>query len=269
MQMRIDFHERLSLGGHTPRDIAVYLPLEYDSAQDRRYPVMYLKDGQNLFDASRSYAGAWDLDDAADHLIRQGVVTPVILVAIANAGVGRLHEYTPTTNDGEGGGAGRYADYVVSVVKPWIDATYRTRAGRRETAVGGSSLGALASIEMVRRHPSVFGHCAILSPSVWWDDQAILELLAATPIGAPLYSLWISTGMNEGRDAAQSGRQVLATRALRDACCDAGWVHPSHTRLAYHEIPGAGHNETSWGLVAGDMLATVFPAARSHSSSLP
>lgn len=254
----IRFHHALTFPGHAPRDVAVYLPPGYETDPSRRYPVLYLQDGQNLLDCARAYSGAWEVDDTAESLIGAGVIAPVIIVAVGNAGAARIHEYTPVpTAEHGGGGAGGYADYMARAIKPWVDATYRTRPEAQWTGVGGSSLGALASIETVRRYPDTFGRLALLSPSVWWADRHVLETIRTSPRSTPLPKLWLSTGTDEGRDPARSRLQVQETRALRDALYGAGWATGP---FAYHEIPGAAHCEAAWGMVIGDVLATLYPA---------
>jgi len=149
------------------RPVAVYLPAGYDEREERRYPVLYMQDGQNLFDAERAYIPGqhWRLREAADAAISERKVLPVIIVGIDHAGTARIDEYTPT-KDPRFKGSGRadeYARLLLEQLKPLIDARFRTKP--EDTAVGGSSLGGLVSIHLALKHPDVFSRAAILSPS--------------------------------------------------------------------------------------------------------
>src|SRR3954454_10089714 len=176
-QGRLRYHRRFpSRYLSTPRDIVVYVPPGYDEAE-WRCPVLYLQDGQNLFDPSTAFGGTdWRVDLTADELIRSGNIPPVLIVGIYNTGVRRISEYTPTRdrNRKKGGKADRYAQMLARELKPFIDREYRTRKGSEWTGTGGSSLGALVSLESGLLYPKVFGNLALLSPSVWWDDCVIL-----------------------------------------------------------------------------------------------
>lgn len=233
----------------TPHDLIVYLPPGYEGAGDR-YPVLYLQDGQNLFDPATAFAGQdWWADVTADELIERGAIEPLVMVGIYNAGVRRISEYTPTRDprSRKGGKADRYAEMVAREVKPFIDRQYRTRRGAADTGICGSSLGALAALEAALLFPRVFGHAAAMSPSVWWDQRSILHLVRRfRPAARP--RIWLDMGTAES-GAAQD---VLEdARALRDALLERGW---SEANLAYREYEGAGHNEQAWGARFGDVL---------------
>ena len=159
----------------TPRDVLVYLPPGYESSEVR-YPVLYLQDGQNLFDAATAFGGnEWRADWTADEKIRGGTVEPLIMVGLYNTGVRRISEYTPTRDPRlrKGGKAERYAQMMAREVKPFIDHEYRTRKTASDAGVGGSSLGALVSLVAGLSYPRVFGKLALMSPSVWWDEHSI------------------------------------------------------------------------------------------------
>ncbi len=144
--------------------------------------MLYLQDGQNLFDPHTAFGGQdWRADVTADDLIRRGVIDPLILVGIYNAGVRRISEYTPTKDPRrrKGGKGDRYAKMMAQELKPFIDREYRTRRSAAFSGVGGSSLGALVSLETGLLYPRIFGRLAILSPSVWWDNRSILEMVRA------------------------------------------------------------------------------------------
>ncbi|MBZ5725148.1 MAG: esterase [Acidobacteriia bacterium] len=255
-QNRIRLHRRFpSRYLSTPRDLIVYLPPGYDHS-GARHPVLYLQDGQNLFDPATAFGGNdWRADITADSLVASGAIRPAILVGIYNTGVRRISEYTPTRDrrTRKGGKAERYAQMLAREVKPFIDAEYRTRKAAAETAVGGSSLGGLLALTTGLYYPRVFGKVAALSPSVWWDGGAILKMIAsASWPRRPI--VWLDAGTEEG----SSPPQVIADlRLLRGVLLEKGWREG--VDLAYREVPGAGHNEQAWGARFGCVLEYLFP----------
>lgn len=242
----------------TARNLIVYLPPGYEAGADR-YPVLYLQDGQNLFDPATAFGGQdWRADVTADHLIRRRAVQPLIMVGLYNTGVERIAEYTPTRDHRRTGGKGdRYAAMLAREVKPYIDAAYRTERGPAHTGVGGSSMGGLVSLAAGLLYPRVFGRVAILSPSVWWDQQSILKMVERYrfPVRP---RIWMDAGTAEG-DAPE---QVIADlRMLGQALLAKGWREG--VDLRYSEVQGAGHNEWAWGARFGMVLEYLFPAAPS------
>ena len=241
----------------TGRELAVYLPPGYDRSQ-ARYPVLYLQDGQNLFDPATAFAGQdWRADVTADDLIRSGRIEPLIIVGLYNTGVRRVSEYTPTRDPQrrKGGKGDRYAMMLAREVKPFIDSTFRTRRPAAHTGVGGSSLGGLVSLEAALLYPRVFGKAAVLSPSVWWDHQAILKMVEDYRSPARP-RIWLDAGTAEG-DAPE---QVIADlRKLHCALIGKGWREG--VDLRYWEVPGAGHNEQSWAARFGAVVEYLFPAS--------
>jgi predicted alpha/beta superfamily hydrolase len=238
------------------RDIAVYLPPEYDSSRDR-YPVLYLQDGQNLFDPATAFLGQdWHADITASRLIASRAIRPLIIVGIYNAGVRRISEYTPTRDRRlrKGGKAERYAQMLVREIKPFIDREYRTRKSAKDTAVGGSSLGALVSLVCALDYPRVFGRVAAMSPSVWWDDRVIVRMVDAWR-GRVHPHIWLDIGTNEG----DSPHQIVEdARLLRDALVRRKWIEGSN--LHYGEFNGAGHSEAAWADRFDAVLRWIFPA---------
>lgn len=236
-----------------PRDVLVHLPRGYDQERDRRYPVLYMHDGQNLFDPDTAYVRGqhWRLGEMADMLIAEGRVQPLIVVGVNHTGVGRVQEYTPTRTARLGGGLGKaYGRLLTEELKPLIDARYRTLADRAHTGLGGSSLGGLSTMYLGLRHADVFGKLAVMSPSVWWGRRAILRYVAkARP--RPATRIWLDIGTAEGKVA------IADARRLRDALVDAGW-RPDRD-LEYREVPGGTHSEGAWAARVGDVLAFLFP----------
>src|SRR6185436_13118305 len=162
------------------RTVVVYLPPGYQTSAVR-YPVLYLHDGQNVFDQATAFGEEWHVDETAQQLIIAGRIEPIIVVGVYNTGEHRVDEYTPTPlpDKGHGGHADEYGRMLVDELKPFIDETYRTLPDAANTAMGGSSLGGLLTLHLGLRYPTTFGKLAVLSPSVWWDDRVILREVAA------------------------------------------------------------------------------------------
>jgi predicted alpha/beta superfamily hydrolase len=229
---------------------------------NQRYPVLYLHDGQNLFDGATAFVPGqdWRVDDTAQELVIARVIEPLIIVGVYNTGEHRVDEYTPTRdrNQGAGGEAGLYGRMLTEELKPFIDRTYRTLPDPVNTGLGGSSLGGLATLYLGLQHPDVFGKLAVLSPSVWWDNRVILKLVRMTG-PKPRLSIWLDIGTGEG------GKTVRDARALRDEMVRAGWVLGAD--LQYSEIPDAGHNEAAWASRVGPFLTYLFPCRRQESGA--
>jgi predicted alpha/beta superfamily hydrolase len=239
----------------TPHDIIVYLPPGYDADAPRRYPVLYLHDGQNLFDARTAFSGEWHVDETAEALIAGGEVEPLIIVGIYNAGAYRIEEYTPTRDRAKrvGGKAKLYGRMIVEELKPFIDSEYRTLADPANTGLGGSSLGGLVSLYLGLLYSGIFWRLAVLSPSVWWDNRFIVRRIRALATKPP-HRIWLSTGTEEGDDVAEAARRV------RDALLAKGWQLDDD--LAYRELGGGRHEESAWAATIPDVLRFLFPARR-------
>jgi len=234
------------------RTLIVYVPPDYERDLSKRYPVLYMHDGQNLFDPSTAFGGnEWRLDDTAEELIEQGAIEPLIIVGIYKTGEQRLHEYTPSADAKLGGGkADLYGKMIVQEVKPFIEKTYRTLPGAENTAMGGSSLGGLVTLHLGLRYSNVFGKLAVLSPSLWWDNKFILREIEQLPTKPPL-KIWLDMGTAEG------GMSLEDTEMLRDAMSAKGWQVGRD--LAYSEIEGATHSEVAWAERVGPFLRFLFP----------
>lgn len=236
-------------------DVIVCLPPGYHEAPDRRYPVLYLHDGQNVFDdlPLSPFGVQWGVDTTARALIHARVIEPLIIVAIGNAGRDRIDEYTPTRDNmhDAGGMADRYGQMLVYELKPWVDHTWRTRRTARDTAVAGSSLGGLLSLHLGLTHPAVFGKLGLLSPSVWWDDRWIVRQLAAEG-RRPDLRIWLDVGTGETR-------MLKGTRLLYRMLLRKGWQ--AGRDLAYVEAEGALHDERAWGERTGLFLRFLFPGS--------
>lgn len=320
------------------RDVFVYLPPGYTDEPNRRYPVFYMHDGRNVFDASEVGA-EWRIDETAQRLITDGIIEPVIIVGVGNT-ASRTSEYTPTpsqfgatwprldapkriapddtlaalvgryridddqvmvisTREGRlyatventdtpfalsavsprryfaegpntyltfdsnadgavhqilmrnpptGGLGSQYGQFLVEELIPFINAEYRTRTGPAYTAVGGSSLGGLISMYLGLEYPDVFGHLAVISPSVWWDERVILSMVADKL--KTDQRIWLDMGTAEGQGMLNGARDLKAALEAK------GWQEG--TDLAYMEDPDATHSETAWAGRAEAILRYLF-----------
>ncbi|MFM8534689.1 MAG: alpha/beta hydrolase, partial [Acidimicrobiia bacterium] len=193
------------------RDVLVWLPPGYHAGA-ARYPVLYMHDGQNLFDPDTAFQKGeyWQVGETASALIASGRIEPLIIVGIYNTGESRLDEYTPTGDQKLGGGhADDYGRMIIEELKPLIDHTYRTQPDAQHTGIGGSSLGGLVSLHLGFCHPSVFTRIAALSPSVWWDHKAILKTIRQAR-SKPKLRLWVDMGTAEGRKGLDDARSLKA-----------------------------------------------------------
>jgi predicted alpha/beta superfamily hydrolase len=236
------------------RDVTVYLPPGYDDTADP-LPVLYLHDGQNLFEPHRAHVSGqhWRVGETLDALVNAGTLPPLIVVGIDNTGTSRIHEYTPTKDARLGGGlAGHYGRFIVEELKPFVDRTYRTRADAAGTALGGSSLGGLVTLFIGLTHPDVFGGLVAMSPSVWWDRRVILSTIRRTR-PRPALRVWVDMGTAEGRRAMDDARMLKA------AFVGAGW-HAGRD-LYYAEYEGATHSEAAWAERFGAAVTWLFGAA--------
>lgn len=235
------------------RTLAVLLPPGYDEERLRRYPVLYLQDGQNLFPSTSPLGKDWQLDRTVPDLIAAGAIEPLIVVALYHGEDHRIEELTPTRDRREerGGGAAAYERALLGEVFPFVRTRYRTRTGADATGIGGSSLGGLLALWTALRHPEIFGRVAAFSPSVWWDRRRLVRQVRALREPPPL-RVWLSVGTSEGRSGAP------AVRALRDAMLGTGWTLGRNLR--YHEERGGGHDEHAWAAVVEPALRFLFPA---------
>jgi predicted alpha/beta superfamily hydrolase len=244
-------------GRHGEREVAVYLPPNYAAEVQARYPVLYLHDGQNLFDPSTAFLGNhWRLKEVADELICDRQIQPLIIAGIYNAREHRINEYTPVPDRrGYGGRAGAYGRLILKWIKPFIDDQYRTLGDAANTGLGGSSLGGLVTLHLGLRHPRTFGKLIVMSPSVWWAGRAILKDVEGLR-RQPRLKIWLDIGTSEGLKPNDYVRDVSK---LREALTHKGWQLGRD--LSYIEDEGAGHDEKAWGFRMQDALKFLFPSA--------
>jgi predicted alpha/beta superfamily hydrolase len=221
------------------RTVDIYLPPSYGGA--RRYPVVYMQDGQNLSDPATAFAGTWRLDTALAALARAGV--EAIVVGVHNTEA-RLAEYSPFPDAKHGGGQGdRYLSFLADTLKPRIDRLFRTRPARRDTVIAGSSMGGLISLYAWLERRDVFGHAAALSPSLWFGRDALAAYVDASSM--PPGRLYLDVGTAEGAAA------VTDVRAMRMRLRSKGLAAD---RLRYKEDRGGRHQEEAWSRRIGPAL---------------
>jgi predicted alpha/beta superfamily hydrolase len=231
------------------RPLILYLPPSYRENPLKRYPVLYMHDGQNLFEAATSAFGTeWRVDENLDAAIAAGRMDEVIVVGIHNT-ANRIFEYTPCCDPSfGGGGADRYERFLIDTVKPFIDRTFRTLPDADNTAVMGSSLGGLLSFYLVRRNPGVFSRAGCLSSSFWWNNEALtLEVeRATTRLPVRFYV-----------DAGTSNDGLSQSTRMNQALLADGYL-PGRD-LQFFVAQSASHNEASWAARVHIPLEWLFP----------
>jgi predicted alpha/beta superfamily hydrolase len=216
------------------RDVDVYLPPSYGRTR-RRYPVIYMQDGQNLADPARAFAGTWNLHDAIGELAAREL--EAIVVGIPNMGEQRLHEYSPFADPRLGGGGGDgYVAFLERTVKPLVDRRFRTRREREATGLFGSSMGALISLYAFFRAPATFGFAGGMSPSIWFAHRALLDYVETA--AAPEGRLYVDVGAGEGHGTLKDAHDLAAL--LRRKGYEDG------RSLQFHEDVDGRHEEAHW-----------------------
>jgi predicted alpha/beta superfamily hydrolase len=235
------------------RDIIVYLPPGYEKENTTRYPVLYMQDGQNLFDAATSFFPGMErhMDESAQTLIEQKAIQPLIIVGIYSTGLDRISEYTPTKlPDGRGGEADAYGRMLVEEIKPFIDREYRTLRDASETGLGGSSLGGLLTMYLGLKYANTFGLLEVSSAASDWDGEMIVRYVDSLRRKTH-QRIWLTVGTGEPE------RFLSSTRALREALVAKGWKEGID--LGYLEAPGAGHNPSDRAQLNAQLLEFLFP----------
>ncbi|NJO81606.1 MAG: glycogen debranching protein GlgX [Blastochloris sp.] len=217
------------------RDVYVYLPPGYHEGAER-YPVLYLHDGQNLFDERISQSEVeWRVDETMQTLAEHGV--EAIVVGIPSIGERRIDEYAPFEDPAHGGGQGdRYLMFIAETLKPHIDRAFRTEVDPKHTIIGGSSMGGLISLYAVFAYPEIFGAALVFSPALWFAGGAVFPVVeAAKQLPARLY---LDVGTAEGEETVMHARRMVDTFKRKGLTEEAG--------LRYHEAEGAEHHESAW-----------------------
>jgi predicted alpha/beta superfamily hydrolase len=245
---KIERHNLHSTEFDNKRDIDVYLPPSYYENLTKKYPVLYMHDGNNLFYSSIAFGGVpWKVDRTLEKLFEKDLMHEIIVVGIHNT-IGRNHEYTWTEmqfiNKKEGGGGKKYADFITKTIKPFIDSKYRTLSDRENTAIMGSSLGGLISYYLGLHYSDTFGNIGIISPSFWWGNgQAFRDF---NKMKTDL-KIWLDMGYKEGRHNTNNstvGLHILNIRKMKALL--SGINYKEGHNLGYLEDEEGLHNEHSW-----------------------
>ncbi|HSH02143.1 MAG TPA: alpha/beta hydrolase-fold protein [Anaerolineae bacterium] len=243
------------------RDLLVYLPPSYKHS-DKRYPVIYMHDGQNLFDAATSFSGEWQVDETMEMLAREGV--EAIVVGIPNAGRDRLDEYSPFHDKriGAGGKGKKYIEFITETIKPHIDKSFRTNPERDATGILGSSMGGLISLYAFFAFPKTFGFTGVMSPSLWFADGEILKFIDKTSYNQG--RIYLDAGSREmggsridTRRRANSRRYYARVRRLHRKLYKKGYF--PRRQLLYVEQKWAHHTEAAWAYRLPDALRFLIP----------
>ena len=236
------------LGRH--RRVWIYLPLGYAKGT-RRYPVLYMHDGQNVFDAAASFAGEWGVDETLDSLRARAII-----VAVDNGGNARMSEYNPwkAANASLGGGEGdRYVDFLVTTLKPYIDRRYRTLRDPAHTGIMGSSMGGLISLYALLKRPDVFGRAGVFSCACWVARPYVYEF--ARQAGKPRKNerIYFVGGALETKD----GEQARDQREMVDTLVAAGWRRNVDVKSVVSE--DGKHSEWFWRREFPAAFLWLFP----------
>ena len=250
------FHSRIY---RNDRFLRVWVPPGYEDAENaaRQYPVLYLNDGQNLFEPATSFNGVeWQVDETADRLIRQEVIPPLIIVGVDNAGKERVREYMPHRSfqpmmlrvQGT-----RYPSFLIKEVMPFVERHYRVASGPRNTGLGGSSLGALIALYTVAVSPGIFGRLLLESPSLWAANRQIIR--QTRTVRRWPERIFLATG------SAEAGRPDRDRSMVDDVHELAAILHRSGLdgrRLRLVVDQGASHHESAWARRFPETLSFLF-----------
>lgn len=228
------------------RRIRLFLPSDYDDTSNH-YPVLYMHDGQNLFSASESFAGEWEVDEAMLQFESEGY-GGAIIVAIDNGGGYRIAEYTPWANQQYGGGDGEaYMEFVVNTLKPYVDEHFRTLSSRENTGIMGSSLGGLISHYGGMKYQNVFSKVGVLSPSFWFTSD-IYDYTAAQGHSADMKFYFLAGGQ-ESESLQQEVTTMIATM-------EENGFSESETHFKY--VPNGQHSEWFWAQEFPDAFEWLY-----------
>jgi predicted alpha/beta superfamily hydrolase len=251
-----EFHSRIF---RNTRFLRVWLPPGYDDPENAglHYPVLYLNDGQNLFEAATSFTGIeWQVDETGDRLIREGVVPPMIIVGVDNAGRARIREYMPHRSlhpmmmRAHGT---RYPAFLFKEVFPFMARNYRVATGPENTGLGGSSLGALISLYTAAVRPGVIGRLLLESPSLWASNRQLIR--QSRGVKRWRERVFLATGTAEAGRQDKDQSMVDDVRELAAILRRAGL---DDTRLRLVIDDGASHHETAWARRFPEALAFLF-----------
>ncbi|MEB3221915.1 MAG: alpha/beta hydrolase-fold protein [Candidatus Sericytochromatia bacterium] len=240
------------------REVAVYLPPGYHTEPNRRYPVLYMFDGQNLFDPGTAFNQEWAVDDVCERLIRAGRLAPLIVVGIYNGEAKRTSELSPWKDarlDAMGEGHA-FMRWIVSDLKDHVDTHYRTLTGPEHTGLAGSSMGGLAALFGVYRYPLVFGRVAALSPAFWFARSQIFRYVATMP--PPLQArVYMDCGELETTRVHPKRDFYRVAASMVDLLELQGFKREESMRWV--SDPHGTHSEADWARRLGPALEWLFP----------
>jgi predicted alpha/beta superfamily hydrolase len=229
------------------RDVLVYLPPSYQRA-DRSYPVIYMHDGQNLFDRATGFAGSeWEVDETLETLSGEGL--EAIVVGLPHMGARRIQEYNPFP-DFRNGHGGRYLSFITETVKPIIDRDFRTLADREHTGLLGSSMGGLISLYGMFNRPDVFGFAGVMSPALWIAGGAIYAYIEKQPF-VP------------GKIYLDNGTRESSARKMNALLTEKGYIPGKD--LLYVIEPDGEHEEAAWARRLPDALRFLLRTEKESS----
>ena len=227
------------LTGDKERTAYIYLPASYEKAQDKRYPVMYMFDGHNIFfDSDATYGKSWGMNKYMETSKRELII---VAVECNHEGNRRLVEYSPLTyqnsEPGKIKGKGNvYMNWMVNTLKPYVDANYRTLPDRKNTIIAGSSMGGLMALYGATVYNHIFQRAACLSPSLWVSPGQVLEMVARAHIRRDT-TIYMDYGELEVFNHAAGQEAMISTSHL---------LLTKRVNLAFRVVPGGNHSETSW-----------------------
>lgn len=231
------------------RRIWLYLPPGYETS-GKQYPVLYMHDGQNLFDTSTSFSGGeWGIDETLNRLVQEGQTEGVIVVGIDHGGSSRIAEYSPWENKQHGGGQGAaYMQFLVEELKPYIDRHYRTLSGQEHTGLMGSSLGALISLYGALEYPQTFGRIGLFSPAFWFNPEIFDQVRSKLDASAGQRFLFLASEQ-------ESESMVPLMQQMHELLKDKG---VPQERLYYKSQPDGAHSEWFWLREFGEAFQWLY-----------
>ncbi|WP_272029888.1 alpha/beta hydrolase [Oceanobacillus kimchii] len=229
---------------NTERRVWIYLPRSYNES-DRRYPVLYMHDGQNVFNQATSWGTEWGVDETLEHMTMDEPALETIVVAIDHGGDQRNNEYNFTINPeyGFGGKGEAYAAFLAETLKPYIDRHYRTLSAPEHTMIGGSSFGAYISLYTAIRYPNQFNRVSGFSFVMWQDSDAIIRLIEQSEV-SPTLRIYLSIGEQETDNPEFNRIACEHVTLARQTLITAG---VAESRIRFDVIPDGTHHESTWG----------------------
>lgn len=224
------------------REINIYLPPSYYESTDKSYSVLYMHDGQNIFDGERAYAGVgWMVHETHDELVDRGMIRELIIVGIDNMEHDRLSEYAHFNGKYKRerirAKGWLYERFIIEELKPFIDENFRTLTNPEDTGLMGSSMGGLVSFNIGFRNPDVFGRLGIISPSFWWETRENIRTVYMHQDAIESSRMWIDMGTREGNLDKSFDKVVEHILSIYDS---------SKGSIEAHWIIGAAHTEADW-----------------------